>query len=377
MVRMSGRARYNNNGASNFGGRYMNRYGTSSPNYSQGFYQQSRTFGSKCFRCGESHRKEDCMKPKMLKDDEGEFVRVTMTKKQWEKLEVWMEDERLREKLRKEQEEKERMDRMRIEVEKERRDRGRQIDRRRENDGWYEDFDGRKERLMEDRERRRSDERVRRVEGELAVMKEKQDGLFEMMRRLADGQERMLARTENKGSVRCDDNATDGSVSMTGVVRERVSESRREGDGEKSNEGDGRLSRSQVEKERSKKERMMSLNVKDVRVEYVPEWARKNIDGLADLEKEDDAVLESDMAKQTDEFLREMNRRWNRAKDQMGGKKREVSNVERQIANVLDSCVNEGLWAQVLVNTVDGCGLKIEGERNAQNMARALAVYYL
>ena len=83
------------------------------------------------------------MKPKMLKDDEGEFVRVTMTKKQWEKLEVWMEDERLREKLRKEQEEKERMDRMRREVEKERRDRGRQIDSRRECDAWYEE--GKKE----------------------------------------------------------------------------------------------------------------------------------------------------------------------------------------------------------------------------------------
>ena len=317
------------------------------------------------------------MKPKMLKDDEGEFVRVTMTKKQWEKLEVWMEDERLREKLRKEQEEKERMDRMRIEVEKERRDRGRQIDRRRENGGWYEDFDSRKEGSMEDRERRRSEERVRRVEGELAVMKERQDGLFEMMKRLADGQERMLARTENKGGVRCDDSATDRNVSMRGMMFDRVSESRREGEGEKNSEGEGRLSRSQVEKELSKKEKLMGLNVKDVRVEYVPEWARKNIDGLADVEKEADVVLQSDMAKQTDEFLREMNRRWNRAKDQMGGKKREVSNVERQIANVLDSCVDEGLWAQVLVNTVDGCRLRIEGERNAQNMARALAVYYL
>ena len=317
------------------------------------------------------------MKPKMLKDDEGEFVRVTMTKKQWEKLEVWMEDERLREKLRKEQEEKERMDRMRREVEKERRDRGRQIDSRRECDAWYEERDGRNERNQENDERRRSEERVRRVEGELAVMKEKQDGLFEMMKRLADGQERMLARTEGKGDVQCDDDEAERSVSMRSQMRSRVSGSGREEDGEKSSGGNGRVSRLQMEREVSKKEKLMSLNVRDVRVEYVPEWARKNIDGLADVERESVDVLESDMAKQTDEFLSEINKRWNRAKDQMGDKKREVSNVERQIANVLDSCVNEKLWAQVLVNTVDGCRLKIEGERNAQNMTRALAVYYL
>ena len=105
------------------GGSYGGRSYTSGASFNYSNFGNGRGSSFRCFLCGEAHRKEECTKPRHFAKEGEEYVRVTLTKKQWEKIEVWIEDERLREKLRKEEEEKEKMNRMRMEIEMEKRQR--------------------------------------------------------------------------------------------------------------------------------------------------------------------------------------------------------------------------------------------------------------
>ena len=195
-----------------------------------------------------------------------------------------------------------------------------------------------------------------------------QTSMFEMMQKMMGGHERQEEREREIDSIRSNKkNRTE--------VRGRNDVVNVEGESN-GNIGD-RVGVAQTERDRLRKEKVLQLKVDDVRLRYVPTWAKNNVWKENELVVDDEEVMKSTMAIQTDVFIHEMNKKWNAAKEKSGNKKREVSNVERQIFNVLESNVDEEQWAQVLVNSVDGCRCKIEGERTTQNIVRALANLYL
>ena len=315
----------------------------------------------RCFRCGDNHRIEDCMKPQRINDerDGKKYVRVTLEESEGKRICELREEDVMRKRI----EEK------RAEIELQRR-LEREMDGASEKKGKGKEKGAKKRRGKKRRMKSRSsssessslEEKAEELTGMMKQMMKQMNlmngELNDRMNKMEDNMRRAEGmRTEDKGA-----NRSNMTTSLTGGEKKK-------GERRQTNNRD---------KQRVDDQMIKDTDVRLTKVTYIPKNCREKWEGEHGV---DELIDESNdtkgrMIEQSDRFVWTLNDKWNKA-NEGGQKKRMVANVRRQIYTILKNDFQEDEWAQVVLNAANGWRVGLEASDDMEDLVAKLAKVYL
>ena len=356
MQRGRGNYRGNQRGHAEYG---SNRRGFDY-NYS---YNMRGQYGSqmKCFRCGENHRIEECLKPQRINDerDGKKYVRVTLEESEWKRICKMREENVMRKRI----EEK------RAEIELQRR-------LEREMDSVSGEKGKRKEKGVKKRKGKKRRLKSRSTSSESSSIEEKADELAGMMKQMMKQMNLMNGELSNRMDKMEDNMKREERLRNENRRVDRNELTTSLNDKEKRKVDQGRTS--EKEKQKVDDQMIKDTDVSLTKVTYIPKNCRDKWEGEHGL---DELIDENDddnrrMIEQSDRFVWTLNDKWNKAREG-GQKKRLVANVRRQIYTVLKNEFREDEWAQVVLNAANGWRVGLDESDDMEDLVAKLAKIYL
>ena len=315
----------------------------------------------KCFRCGENHKIEECLKPQRINDerDGKKYVRVTLEEGEWKKICEIREENVMRKRI----EEK------RAEIELQRR-------LEREMDGVPEEKGKRKEKGVKKRKGKRRRMKSRSASSESSSIEERADELTGMIKQLvtqmnvmngvlSDRMDRMEGDLRRGERVQKENKRVDRDDKTTSLTSSEKKDINR-------GQTDDR------DRPRVDDQMIKNTDVSLTKVTYIPKNCRDKWEGESGV---DELINESDntkerMVEQSDRFVWTLNDRWNKA-NEGGQRKRLVANVRRQIYTILRNDFKEDEWAQVVLNAANGWRVELDASDDMEDLVAKLAKIYL
>ena len=321
--------------------------------------QSGSTMG--CFRCGDNHRIEDCLKPQRINDerDGKKYVRVTLEESEWKRICEMREEDVMRKRI----EEK------RAEIELQRR-------LEREMDGVSKGKKKGEEKGVKKRKGKRRRLKSRSASSESSSIEEKTNELTGMMQQmmkqmnvmngeLSDRMDKMEENMRRSERMRNENKGVDKRSTTIRLMNDEKKENDRRQTGAR-------------DKQRVDDQVIKETDVSSTKVTYIPKNCREKWQdevGLEDLINEEDDS-KGRMIEQSDRFVWTLNDKWNKA-NEGGQRRRMVANVRRQIYTTLRNDFQQDEWAQVVVNAAYGWRVGLVESDDMEDMVAKLAKIYL
>ena len=339
-------------------------YGSNTRGFSYNYnYNMRSQFGNqlKCFRCGDNHRLEECMKPQRISDerDGKKYVRVTLEESEWKRICEMREENVMRKRI----EEK------RAEIKLQRR-------LEREMDGTSDKKGREKEKGLKKRKGKKRRVKSRSTSSESRSIEEKTEELTGMVKQMMEQMNLMNGELSNRMDKMEDNMKREERLRIDnrGADRDELTTSLM---GKEKREVERRHT-SNRDKQRADDQRVKDTDVSLTKVTYIPKNCRDKWEGESGVDEliDEDDDKQRRMIEQSDRFVWTLNDRWNKA-NEGGQKKRMVANVRRQIYTILRNEFREDEWAQVVMNAANGWRVGLDESDDMEDLVAKLAKIYL
>ena len=315
----------------------------------------------RCFRCGDNHRIEECLKPQRINDerDGKKYVRVTLEESEWKRICEMREEDVMRKRIEEKRAEIELQRRLEREMD------GVPIEKKKGKEKETKKRRGKKRRLKSKSTSSESSSIEERTEELTGMVKQ-------MMRQMSVMNDELSGRM-NKMEDKMKQDEVKG-MENKGTDKKRMTTSATDNE-RKEND---RRQTSNRDKQRVDEQAVKETNVGSTKVTYIPKNCRDKWEDESDLNEliDEHGDKKKRMIEQSDRFVWLLNDKWNKAKEG-GQKQRLAANVRRQIYTILRNEFQEDEWAQVVMNAAHGWRVELDETDDMEDIVAKLAKIYL